>query len=85
MSLLVVEAVEKGRILLPSYKSGSPEATTGIYSRSLFWWLNPLFLTGHRNVLSNDTLLDIDDALATDRVYERFQKVWTRRTLRLWY
>jgi ATP-binding cassette, subfamily C (CFTR/MRP), member 1 len=77
--LLILEAIEKGRILLPSYQSTSPEAKSGVYSRSVFWWLNPLFLMGHRTVLSNDSLLDIDDALATDQVYARFQHQWLRR------
>lgn len=78
LGLLVIEAIEKGRILLPPYRSTAPEATSGLYSRSVFWWLNPLFLLGHGRVLSNDTLLDIDDTLATESVYARFQKIWSR-------
>ena len=78
LALLVIEAVEKGRILLPNYRSNSPESTTGIYSRSLFWWLNPLFLLGHRRVLSNETLFAIDDTLTTDNVYAAFRSSWLK-------
>jgi ATP-binding cassette subfamily C (CFTR/MRP) protein 1 len=38
--IIIAEAVEKRSILLDRYRSASPEATSGIYSRSFFWWLN---------------------------------------------
>lgn len=44
--ILVMEGWEKGGILYPQYKTLSPEATSGIYSRSVFWWLNPLMKIG---------------------------------------
>ncbi len=71
-ALLVAETVEKGGLILSAFRSDSPEATSGIYSRALFWWLNPLFLLGYKNVLSNDSLFAIDVALMSQRVYARF-------------
>lgn len=48
--ILVAEAVEKRRILLDRYRYSSPEVTSGIYSRSFFWWLNTYVqLSGHRS------------------------------------
>jgi ATP-binding cassette subfamily C (CFTR/MRP) protein 1 len=38
--ILIAEAIEKRSILLDRYRNSSPEATSGIYSRSFFWWLN---------------------------------------------
>jgi ATP-binding cassette subfamily C (CFTR/MRP) protein 1 len=38
--ILITEAIEKRPILLDRYRRASPEATSGIYSRSFFWWLN---------------------------------------------
>lgn len=38
--ILIAEAVEKRSILLDRYRHSSPETTSGIYSRSFFWWLN---------------------------------------------
>ena len=38
--IIIAEAIEKRSILLDRYRSASPEATSGIYSRSFFWWLN---------------------------------------------
>ena len=78
--LLAVEAVEKQRLIQPQFRPAAPESTTGIYSRSVFWWLNPLFITGYKNILSGDTLLAIDDALLSRNVYKGFQRTWARRT-----
>ena len=44
--ILIAEAIEKNRILLDRYRYSSPEVTSGIYSRSFFWWLNSLMTTG---------------------------------------
>lgn len=38
--ILITEAIEKRSILLDQYRLTSPEATSGIYSRSFFWWVN---------------------------------------------
>lgn len=40
--ILIIEAIEKRSILLDRYMHVSPEATSGIYSRSFFFWLNKL-------------------------------------------
>jgi len=45
--ILVAEAIEKRSILLDRYRYSSPEVTSGIYSRSFFWWLNTLMITGN--------------------------------------
>jgi len=45
--ILVAEAIEKRNILLDRYRYSSPEVTSGIYSRSFFWWLNTLMITGN--------------------------------------
>ena len=52
--LLVTEAIEKRHILLREYQYMSPEATSGIYSRSFFFWLNQLMTTGFNRVLNNE-------------------------------
>ena len=79
--LLISEAVEKRRILLPPWKNYSPESTSGLYSRGVFWWLNPLFLLGYKEVLSNDTLLAIDEKLMSKPVQSRFQREWVGCTV----
>jgi len=44
--IIIAEAIEKRGILLSRYQNTSPEVTSGIYSRSFFWWLNGLMTTG---------------------------------------
>ncbi|KAK5651320.1 hypothetical protein OQA88_12616 [Cercophora sp. LCS_1] len=61
---LGLEAVDKRRLLRPEYRDYPLEATSGIYSRSFFLWLNPLFRSGFSRVL------DIDDLFALDKQLE---------------
>lgn len=74
--ILVTEAMEKRDILLPRYQQHPPEATSGIYSRSFFWWLNSLFSSGFRRSLSNDDLYPIDDSMISSVLQDRLQIVW---------
>jgi ATP-binding cassette, subfamily C (CFTR/MRP), member 1 len=76
LALLVAEAVEKKSLLRPGLADTPAESFAGLYSRSLFWWLNPLFIFGYRGILSDKTLLNIDNALLTKPVYARFERRW---------
>ena len=62
--VLTSEAWEKRPILLCQYQYLSPEATSGILARSVFWWLNSLMRTGFARSLTNHDLLPIHDSLA---------------------
>jgi len=62
--ILTLEAVGKRRLLAPEYRVLPPEATSGIYNRSFFLWLNPLFRSGFSRIL------DIDDLFALDKHLE---------------
>jgi len=48
VALLVFEATEKGGVLNTPYRSSAPEAKSGLYNRSLFWWLNPFLAVGFK-------------------------------------
>lgn len=61
--LLIFESQNKRRWLLTLYQRLPPEATSGVVSRCLFWWLNPLFLNGYRKILTYDDLYPIDPDL----------------------
>jgi ATP-binding cassette, subfamily C (CFTR/MRP), member 1 len=76
--MLVLEAVEKRRILLATYHDLSPEITSGIFSRGLFWWLNPLLVNGFKRILSVNDLFPINEKLASDRLSEDLQARWNR-------
>ena len=76
--VLIVEAFEKRAILLAQYRDVSPEATSGIYSRSLFWWVNPLLRDGFRKVLTDEDLYPVDDNMRSEVVEQRLKKQWAK-------
>ncbi|KAH8593398.1 putative ATP-binding cassette transporter [Bisporella sp. PMI_857] len=80
--ILIAEAIEKRTILLGRYQHSSPEATSGIYSRSFFWWLNSLMTTGYQRIISNEDLYPIDDEMTSLELQNKAHKSWdsTNRT-----
>ena len=77
--VLIYEATEKRSLLLAPYVDPSPEATSGLYSRGLFWWLNPLFRLGFRNVVNEDDLFAADEDLLSKSLEIRFGRHWENR------
>jgi ATP-binding cassette, subfamily C (CFTR/MRP), member 1 len=77
--VLISEATEKRRILSTLYADPSPEATSGLYSRGLFWWLNSLFRLGFRNIVSEDDLFAVDRDLQSKALGIRFDRHWINR------
>jgi hypothetical protein len=74
--VLVLEALGKQRLLRPEYQDYPPEATSGIYNRSFFWWLNPLFRLGFRRVLDINDLFTLDKHLQASYCFKRFRVAW---------
>lgn len=81
--LLICEAIEKRGLLFSNYAEPSPEATSGLYSRRLFWWLNPLFLLGFRGAVSEEDLFVTDTDMQSKALEIRFSRHWSNRTLLL--
>jgi ATP-binding cassette, subfamily C (CFTR/MRP), member 1 len=77
--VLISEATEKRGILSTSYADSSPEATSGLYSRGLFWWLNPLFRLGFRGIVSDSDIFDVDRDLQSQALGVRFENHWANR------
>lgn len=48
----------------------------GIIGRTMFWWLNPLFLLGYSKNLTMDDLFIIDEGLKGKVLYNRLQTSW---------
>jgi ATP-binding cassette, subfamily C (CFTR/MRP), member 1 len=74
--ILIIEGIEKRSILLDRYRHSSPEVTSGIYSRSFFWWLNTLMSTGFRRILTNEDLYPIDDDMTSKALLGQGQEAW---------
>jgi ATP-binding cassette subfamily C (CFTR/MRP) protein 1 len=76
--VLVTEAIEKRHILLERYRCSSPEATSGIYSRSFFFWLNKLMTSGFDRILSNEDLYPIDEEMTSKVLHGRAHSAWRK-------
>lgn len=75
--ILIAEAIEKRDILLARYRYTSPEVTSGIYSKSFFWWLNGLLKLGFRRVINNEDLYPIDEDMMSMNLQSHAQKIWS--------
>ena len=76
--LLVLEAKEKGSMLIPPFHNASPEAKSGLYNRSLFWWLNPFLTTGFKRAIATEDLYSLDETLSSKSLTEKSQKSWQK-------
>ncbi|KAF4951397.1 hypothetical protein FSARC_12927 [Fusarium sarcochroum] len=77
IAILVVETVEKRRLLKSPYSAYPPEALGGIVNRSVFWWLNSLLLKGSSSRLQMDHLFDLDQELLSEKLDKSFRLTWT--------
>lgn len=75
-AILLSEAMSKRGILRTEYSNLPPEETSGPYSRSVFWWLNPLLWTGFSNPVKVDDLFAIDSALDSNALGTKFCRQW---------
>ncbi|KAF2664072.1 P-loop containing nucleoside triphosphate hydrolase protein [Microthyrium microscopicum] len=75
-SLLFLEAQSKTVYFSAPDTERPPQETGGIFNRSVFWWLNSLFLQGYRKVLTLNDLFQLDEELSSEKTLERFERKW---------
>ncbi|RAL17389.1 P-loop containing nucleoside triphosphate hydrolase protein [Aspergillus homomorphus CBS 101889] len=76
--LLVVEAQNKRRYLKSPLRATPPESTSGIFARTVFWWLNRLFLRGFQKLLTIEDLFPTDEELSSNRLRRKVRKAWKK-------
>lgn len=76
--LAIFEARGKRSLLLPEYVDCPPEATSGMYSRALFWWQNELLKKGFSNAIAVDDLFDLDKHLRAEYLHRLIQSAWEK-------
>ncbi|KAJ9195019.1 hypothetical protein DTO164E3_7003 [Paecilomyces variotii] len=76
--LLISESQSKRPYLRSPYHHYPPESTSGIFNRTLFWWLNGLFLGGFRKLLSLEDLFQPDEALKSAPLKVKIESIWGR-------
>ncbi|KAF4466489.1 multidrug resistance-associated [Fusarium albosuccineum] len=82
LALLVLETIEKRRILINADKAPSKESTSGPFSRGFFVWLNSLLISGWATVLTNNDLPAIYEKLSSEKLEIRFGAAWQKATRR---
>jgi ATP-binding cassette subfamily C (CFTR/MRP) protein 1 len=81
--MLLIESRGKTNYLKPDYQSLPPEATSGIINRSLLWWLNDVFKTGSKGIISQGDLFELDPKLASENAGRNMRDAWENRRMYL--
>ncbi|KAI8249166.1 ABC transporter atnG [Colletotrichum sp. SAR 10_77] len=74
--VLALEETPKRVLLASSEKDVAVESTTGVVSRSLFWWLNSLFFQGFRLLIGLEDLGAIDPKFDSARLLGMLDRAW---------
>jgi ATP-binding cassette, subfamily C (CFTR/MRP), member 1 len=74
--MLVLESTEKRSILVPAHKGCSEEVTSGAISRSVFFWLTSLFVSGYKKILEMDDLYPLDPKLGSEGLNKALSAAW---------
>ena len=75
--ILLLEAKEKRRYFSSNDRQKGPEETSGIFSQSVFWWLNKLIRQGFSKVLLMDDLYPVDEEMLSEKLGTNFRQKWT--------
>jgi ATP-binding cassette subfamily C (CFTR/MRP) protein 1 len=73
--LCILEAMPKSHIKGVAH-TPSPESLSGPYSRSFYWWLNPLFLNGFKHVLKLKDLFRLEDSMSSEVLSRKMNRAW---------
>ncbi|KAF2223913.1 P-loop containing nucleoside triphosphate hydrolase protein [Elsinoe ampelina] len=74
IAILISESQHKRNRLVKSVNEKSPEDFSGLYSQSLFWWLNRIMWQGAKMVLSPTDLYPISSDIAAKQLSDRFEE-----------
>lgn len=77
--MLFLEASEKRAYLRTSYNSYPPESIASTFNRTFLWWLNRIFFTGFRKIMTLDDLRSTTSELRSKVPAKRLRKSWSSR------
>jgi hypothetical protein len=72
--ILLLEAKQKSLWIRWNQKEHSPEETSGIFSLSVYFWLNKMFRLGYGKLLTIEDLYPLDSALKTKSLHDTFSR-----------
>ncbi|OQE42091.1 hypothetical protein PENCOP_c004G02534 [Penicillium coprophilum] len=79
IAMVLLESLGKQNHLVGSYQDLPPESTSGLVNRSFMWWLNRLFYTGFRSLLSTEDLDRLDKPLESADTARKALRAWALR------
>lgn len=79
--VMILEAQEK-TLKVKSGQTAPRESLSSIYSRSFFWWINPLFLKGFKNIIELRDLDNLEDPMTSKTLHLKMKQVWANGKLR---
>lgn len=77
--MLILELQSKRGSLKVPWRHLSPESTSGIVNRAVFWWLNSLLFRGFRAILSLNDLYNTDKQLQSKVLGNKLITAWESR------
>ncbi|KAF2811591.1 putative multidrug resistance protein [Mytilinidion resinicola] len=79
--LWTLESRNKTKSLKDPYREYPPEATRGVWSRTFFLWLNSLFVTGLKRLLSMNDIWKLPPSMSSERLRDDMQRSWDQRPI----
>lgn len=76
VAVLLLEATGKRRLLFATYRDEAPESLSGIFNRSVFWWLNNSFRRGFKGVLVTEDLVNIERTFSSKLLFDKIKARW---------
>jgi hypothetical protein len=76
--ITVLEGQEKLASLQGQGTKLSPETTSSIYNRTVFWWLNRLFLAGYKSTLRLSDLYPLESEMASAKLGAAIEDAWMK-------
>jgi hypothetical protein len=80
--ILMLEVREKMRFLAVNDRDKSPDETSGIFNKGIFWWLNILIRAGFSKILQMNDLYPMDERMTASVLGSNIRYLWiTCKTL----
>jgi glucose-6-phosphate-specific signal transduction histidine kinase len=76
--ITILEGQEKRASLQGQGTKLSPETTISIYNRTVFWWLNRLFLAGYKSTLRLSDLYPLEPEMASAKLGAAIEDAWMK-------
>lgn len=74
--LLILELKEKTSLLLENCERPAPEYVANFFNRLVFWWINPLLLSGYSRPLQEAGLFNVDPYVGDERELQKLADIW---------